>query len=51
MARIEHNALSTTGRAHRKCVGPDAIGLDIRVRGRDEPAEARMQLYQLTPAG
>ena len=30
--------------------GPDAVGLDIRVRGWDEQIKARTQLYELTPA-
>jgi hypothetical protein len=38
-----------TTKVNRKYTGPDAVGLDIRVRGWDEQIKARMQLYQLTP--
>ena len=40
-----------TSKVNRKYKGPDALGLDIRVRGWDEQIKARMQLYQLTPTG
>jgi catechol 2,3-dioxygenase-like lactoylglutathione lyase family enzyme len=42
---------SGTSKVNRKYKGPDALGLDIRVKGWDEQIKARMQLYQLTPAG
>jgi methylmalonyl-CoA/ethylmalonyl-CoA epimerase len=40
-----------TSKVNRKYTGPDGLGLDIRARGWDEQIKARMQLYQLTPAG
>jgi catechol 2,3-dioxygenase-like lactoylglutathione lyase family enzyme len=39
-----------TSKANRKYTGPDAVGIDVRVRGWDEQIKARMQLYQLTLA-
>jgi catechol 2,3-dioxygenase-like lactoylglutathione lyase family enzyme len=39
-----------TSTMNRKYTGPDAVGLDVRVRGWDEQIKARMQLYQLRPA-
>jgi catechol 2,3-dioxygenase-like lactoylglutathione lyase family enzyme len=39
-----------TSKANRKYTGPDAVGLDIRVRGWDEQIKARMPLYRLAPA-
>jgi catechol 2,3-dioxygenase-like lactoylglutathione lyase family enzyme len=39
-----------TSKVNRKYTGPDAVGLDIRVRGWDEQIKARMPLYQLTPS-
>lgn len=39
-----------TSKANRKYTGPDAVGLDVRVRGWDEQIKAKMPLYRLTPA-
>jgi catechol 2,3-dioxygenase-like lactoylglutathione lyase family enzyme len=40
-----------SSKVNRKFKGPDGLMIDVRHRGWDEQIKARMQLYQLTPAG